>query len=180
MQALFAKFPAETQAGAESLLARLAPNDVGRSAQLEQIVSGESGNAARGEELFFSQRAACSACHRVGNRGERIGPELTKVGQIRARRDLAEAILFPGASLVRGFESFRLVTNAGQVHAGLLTRETSSAVHLRTAERQEIVVPRDEIEELVPSPVSIMPQGLDKILSSSELRDVIAYLQSLK
>jgi len=45
--------------------------------------------------FFFSQRAACSACHRVGTRGEKIGPDLSKIGEVRNQRDLLEALVFP-------------------------------------------------------------------------------------
>ena len=116
----------------------------------------------------------------MGERGEKIGPDLSKIGKIRNRRDLAEAILFPSASLARGYESFGVMTKDGQVHSGLLGRETATAIYLRTTERAEIRVPRDDIEELVPNATSIMPQGLEKILSPSELGDVIAYLESLR
>ena len=174
-------YPAKVQSAAAELIQRAAPNDSDRAARIDALVkAAASADPARGEEVFFSQRAACSACHRLANRGEKIGPELAKIGEIRAPRDLAEAILFPSASLARGFESFGVVTKAGQVHTGLVSRETAAAVFLKTTDRAEIRVARDEIDQMVPNPTSIMPQGLDKTLSPAELADMVAYLVSLK
>jgi len=175
----------EVQAAAAELLKRAAPDVAERAAQLDAVVAQvPDGNPARGRAWFFSHQAACSACHRIGEEGEKIGPELSKIGQIRGRRDLAEAILFPSASLARGYESFAIATTGGQVHTGLLSRETASAVYLRTTERAEIRVPRDEIEQMVPNPTSIMPQGLDKTLDKTfgpdAVRDLVSYLETLK
>ncbi|MEX0979092.1 MAG: hypothetical protein WDZ48_09585, partial [Pirellulales bacterium] len=174
-------YPPEVQAAAAELIRRAAPNDSQRAAKIDALVkAAASADPARGEETFFSQRAACSACHRLANRGEKIGPELAKIGEIRGRRDLAEAILFPSASLARGFESFGVATKTGQVHTGLLSRETAAVIFLRTTDRAEIRIARDEIDQMVPNPTSIMPQGLDKTLSTAELADIVAYLESLK
>jgi putative membrane-bound dehydrogenase-like protein len=174
-------FPPEVQTAAAELIKRAVPNDAERAEKIEALVTAAtSADPARGEEVFFSQRAACSACHRLANRGEKIGPELSKIGEIRAPRDLAEALLFPSASLARGFESFGVATKAGQVHTGLVSRETAAAIFLKTTDRAEIRIARDEIDQMAPNPTSIMPQGLDQTLSPAELADMVAYLESLK
>ncbi len=177
----FESYPPEVLEAARPLLDKAAPDDRQRAEQLKTLETAMSaGDSARGEDVFFGSRAACSACHRVACRGEKIGPDLSKIGEVRNRRDLLEAITFPSASLARGYESFNVVTKDGQVHSGLLSRETAAAVFLRTTDRAEVRVERGQIDELAPSRTSIMPQGMDKILSTGELADVIAYLQSLK
>jgi len=181
LRELFKKYPAEVQSAAAKLFEHTDPDETERISRLASLqVAMQGGDAARGEEVFFNLRAACSACHRVAARGERIGPDLTKIGEVRNRRDLLEAIVFPSASLARGYESFSAVTKDGKVHSGLLSRETAAAVYLRTADRIEIRLERGDIDELTPSRTSIMPQGLEKALSPAQLRDVIAYLESLK
>jgi putative heme-binding domain-containing protein len=178
---VFAEYSPAVRSAAQPLLHRVGPDDVQRAARLNELVAAlEDGDTAQGEEVFFSARAACSACHRIGTQGERIGPDLSKIGEVRNRRDLLEAILFPSSSLARGYESFHVVLADGKVQSGLLSRETAAAIFLRTTERAEIRVERAAIEELAPSRTSIMPQGLDKTLSQSELGDLLAYLQSLK
>ncbi len=176
-----ASYPDEVRQAGEALFAERESNEASRAEKLKSLESVlDGGSAARGEEVFFGQRSACSACHRVGTRGERIGPELTKIGEIRTRRDLLEAVVIPSASLARGYETFHAVTKDGNVYTGLLSRETAAAIYLRTAERAEVRVPRSELEQLSPHATSIMPEGLEKLLGPGELADVIAYLQSLK
>jgi putative heme-binding domain-containing protein len=178
---LFAAYPSDVQSLATALERRMNVDlDAQRQRLTEVAAAIDGGNAARGKKIFFGNKATCSACHRAGNDGGAIGPELTKVGQIRARMDLLESLLYPSASFVRGYESYQVLTTGGQSIVGIVSRETPDAVYLRTAQKEEIRVARAEIEELAPSKLSIMPQGLDRLLSQGELRDVVAFLQSLK
>jgi len=175
------KYASEVRAAARPLLDRLnvdARAQAARLAELQSLLSG--GDVSRGRDVFFGKQASCSACHRVADRGEQIGPNLSRIGEIRTPRDLLEAIVFPSASFARGFEPYSIITNAGKAYNGIISRETSEAFYLRTAERIEVRVAKDEIEEMLPGKVSIMPQGLDKILSADQLRDLLAYLTSLK
>ncbi len=177
----FDRYPAEVRAAAEKLVVDATVDQEQRADKIESLVEAmNAGDATRGETVFFSAKAACSSCHRVAGKGERIGPDLSKIGEVRNHRDLAEALVFPSASLARGYESFNAVTKDGKVHSGLLSRETAAAIYLRTAERAEIRVERNDIDELTPAATSIMPQGVDKALTPKELGDVIAYLVSLK
>lgn len=181
LAAVVINYPQPVKDAAQSLLTRTRPDDAERVARLTSLeTSLAEGDAAQGEQVFFSTRAACSACHRIGARGERIGPDLSKIGEVRTRRDLLEAILFPSASLARGYESLHVVLTDGKVQSGMLSRETAGAIFLRTTERAELRVARDAIEEMSPSRTSIMPQGLDKTLSPKELGDLVAFLRSLK
>ena len=63
---------------------------------------------------------------------------------------------------------------------GIVVRETVDTIYIQQKEGEPVAVQRDEIELLSPSTVSIMPNGLDRVLSQTELADLIAYLQSLK
>ena len=134
----------------------------------------------RGRKTFFSNRAACSACHKVAEQGGSIGPNLSQIGKIRKRRDLLEAIVFPSATIVNNYETWSVLTSAGRTHSGVIQRATAHSIVLRNAQRMEIELDRQDIEKLVRQPTSIMPQGLDRALTSSELSDLLAYLQSLR
>ena len=146
--------------------------------ELEPVLKG--GDGKRGRDIFFGKKAACSACHLAGKEGGQIGPDMTKIGGIRTGRDLLEAIVFPSASFVRGFEPYVVATADGKVHTGILHRETADAIHLVAADRSEVRIPRKAIESFEPGRVSIMPQGLDAQLTRQELADLIAYMLSLK
>jgi putative heme-binding domain-containing protein len=140
----------------------------------------DGGDPARGRQVFFSKSAACAACHRVQGQGEEIGPDLSRIGAVRTRHDLLESIVFPSASFARGYEPLVVATKSGRLVQGILSRETAEAITLRTAPREEVRIARSDIEETAPGKVSIMPAGLEKILTQDDLRDVLAFLSSLK
>ena len=174
-------FPVEIRAASTSLVARLAE---GRQRQTTRLAELEptlvQGNAIQGRGVFFGTKGACANCHTVDAKGGNIGPDLSKIGAIRSPRDLLESVLFPSASFVRSYEPCVVTTDGGIILNGVLQRETATAVHLITTDRMEHRVPRSSIEDIQPGRVSIMPEGLDAQLTSQELRDLIAYLVSLK
>jgi len=166
---------------ANALLTRLETDSVERRARLARLQKElGGGDAKRGRQVFFGRRASCSACHLVKGKGGKIGPDLSTVGSRRDRRDLLEAVLYPSASLSRGYESYTLATSSGRVVSGLIERETADRIEIRTADQRIQRIARDEIEQMRPSNISIMPQGLERTLSRDELRDLAAFLMSLK
>ena len=180
---LLEKLPADLRIEAESLLKRSEYDLEGQRHRLEELKGAlAGGDADRGRALFFGSKASCSACHRVNDEGGVIGPNLTGIGEIRTRRDLLEAVAFPSASFARNYEPYTILTKAGLTHSGIISRTTSDAIYLTTGERNTIRLPSSEIEDdgVVPSTVSIMPQGLDRILQPAELQDLLAYLESLR
>ncbi len=138
------------------------------------------GDALAGFEIFRSSKAACSACHTIGYVGGKVGPDLTRIGQIRSRRDLIEAIVLPSQRFVQSYQPLRVLTVDGQVFNGLLVREDDQALVLQTGAEQQQPVERAEVEDIQPSMVSIMPAGLDEQLSPQEFSDLIAFLESLR
>ena len=176
---LLEKVPAEIRSEADALL-RKCHVDLGsqrkRLDELKDALSG--GDPERGRNLFFGAKATCSACHRIGEEGANIGPNLAGIGEIRTRRDLLEAVVFPSASFARNFEPYSVLTTSGIPHSGIISRTTSDSIYLVTPERTTLRIPRSEIEDdgIVPAKISIMPQGLDRILSPQELQDLLAFL----
>ena len=137
------------------------------------------GNVQHGKAIFFSNRAACSACHTVNGEGGDAGPDLSQIGAIRRRPDLLEAILYPSSSIVNSFETYSVLTADGRIVQGVIQHTDSRWLVLRDAQRREIMIEPREIEELKRSDTSIMPQGLEANLSSEDLADLLAYLESL-
>ena len=88
--------------------------------------------------------------------------------------------MFPSASFARGYEPFTLASDDGQVHSGIIARESADAIYLVDTARVEVRVPRSAIESLDQGTVSIMPEGMDAQLSRQELADLIGFLQSLR
>ena len=117
-----AKYSPAVQARGEALLASLQADSVKQAQRLDQLIAGMvgGGDIRRGQSLFNSPKAACATCHAIGYRGGKLGPDLTSIGQIRSERDLLEAIVFPNASFVRGYEPLVVTTTAGATHSGVL------------------------------------------------------------
>jgi putative heme-binding domain-containing protein len=181
LKAHLAKYGPAVQKQAEALFARINVDAAKQKARLEQLTTILSaGNVRRGQLVFHSEKAACFTCHAIGYRGGTVGPDLTKIGAVRAERDLLEAIIFPSASLVRSFEPIAVATSDGKVYNGLLRGETADELLLTTGVNQEARIVRRDIEEIRPSTVSIMPAGLDQQLTHQELADLVAFLRQCK
>ncbi|MCO6457348.1 MAG: c-type cytochrome, partial [Pirellulaceae bacterium] len=181
LSAVVQRFPPDLLPRAEPLLEKLRAKDQQRQQRLAELESYlERGDAQRGRALFALESTKCNTCHRVGEEGGKIGPDLTTIGRIRGSRDLLEAIVFPSASLAREYEAFNVITSSGKVLSGLVIGQTSEAVHLQPQAGPPVVLSRDEIEEIAASPVSLMPDGLDRTLSPDQVADLIAYLRSLR
>ncbi len=176
---LFNAYSADVRGEAESLHQKLAGRDerqVARFVELEEHIGG--GDVGRGRRIFFGDKASCSTCHAIGDEGGNLGPDLTTIGLVRSGHDLLEAVLFPSASMVPDFTPF-LIETADDVHAGIIERDAPGSVSLRMGADERRVIDRDDILSIEPSPVSIMPEGLDAEMSDEELIDLIAFLQSL-
>ena len=174
-------YPEPVLSEANKLLADLetqAKEQAGRLAELEKTITG--GDASRGQAVFYSAKAVCSTCHRVQMRGGQVGPDLSQIGRIRTERDLLESILYPSASLARDYESYTVNTKDGESVSGVIQKETSDMLQLAGSTGQPMMIPRNTIASISPSAISIMPQGLEQALSKDELKDLVAYLRSLK
>ncbi|MBM4068265.1 MAG: c-type cytochrome [Planctomycetes bacterium] len=138
------------------------------------------GNGDAGKQVFFSQKVGCHVCHKVGTQGGVIGPDLSKIGGFRSPAELLEAIVFPTLTITPEFRTYQVQTKSGRSFDGLIFRETADAIFLRTAQLAEVRVPRKDVEDLVPSSTSLMPDGLDRTMLRQELRDVLEFLRGLK
>lgn len=181
LASLLQKYPESVQQAATPLLKKLGVDLAEQKAHLESLKPLlTEGRLEEGRKIFFGKKAACSGCHAVENSGGKVGPDLTKIGAIRTGTDLLEAIALPSASFARGYRSYLVVTDAGRIYTGVISRESTDTVYLRTADLSEVRIARDEIEVMKESPTSIMPKGLEQRLTQQEIRDLLAYLQNRK
>ena len=149
-----------------------------RLAAFASLLSG--GDPARGRKVFFGRKVGCGACHRVGNEGGAIGPDLTKIGAVRAGRDLLESILFPASTFAQGYETYLVRTKEGDVRSGIIARRSEDAVVLRDSAGGEVRIRKERIQAMKRAEKSIMPEGLEQALGREEFRDLLAFLRSLK
>jgi putative heme-binding domain-containing protein len=181
LRARLAKYPDSVQRRGEQLLASLHVDSAKQAQRLEELVkAANGGDIRRGQAVFNSQKAACLSCHAIGYLGGKIGPDLTRIGQIRSERDLLEAIVFPSASFARSYEPVIVTTSSGATHMGVLRSDAGDEVVLAIGAGQETRIPRQEIEDMQPGTVSLMPPGLDEQLTRQELADLLAFLKATR
>jgi putative membrane-bound dehydrogenase-like protein len=176
-----AKYSPAVQQQAEELYTLLDADAGKQKARLEEILTSlETGDIRRGQAVFNSPKASCYACHAVGYLGGTVGPDLTHIGKIRVERDLLEAIVFPSSSFVRGYEPVLVTTKAGKTHNGVIRKDTAEELVLATGVNQEVRISRDDVDEIQPSKVSVMPAGFDQQLTLRELADLVAFLKACR
>lgn len=163
----------------ESLVAAWQQNLLASRQRLNEfrpLLSG--GNVERGRHNFLL--ATCDGCHRIGERGGTVGPDLTKIGAIRSPDDLLESILFPSSTFAQGYEPYSLTRKDGEEISGSLVSKGAEAVSLRDGTGLIHHVRPDDIASLVRQESSAMPTGLEQLLTREQFQDLLAYLQSLK
>lgn len=138
------------------------------------------GRAAEGEKHFKAGKGTCIACHKIGDVGRAIGPDLTKIGAIRTERDLLESILFPSNTLARDYEAHIIETSDGQQTLGVIKSHTAEGLLVTDIAGQEKNIPHQQITGDTTLTTSLMPMGLDQTLPEQELLDLVAYLRGLK
>jgi putative heme-binding domain-containing protein len=181
LRPVLAKYPEPVRKEGDALLTSLSVDAAAQLRRVEELLPAvQGGDVNRGQAVFNSAKAACYSCHAIGYMGGRIGPDLTRIGQVRSERDLLEAIVFPSASFARGYEPVTIRTRSGEVRGGVLRSDLPDEVVLATGDHEETRIPRRDIVDVQPGTVSLMPQGLDEQLTRQELADLLAFLKATR
>jgi len=154
----------------------------GRVWTIDEVVKlAESGLEGRDKEngKRMYQASLCAACHRHGNEGGAIGPDLTTVSGRFKVQDIAEAILDP-SKVISNQYAFDLISRKdGTEISGKIIEEKDEKWIVATNpfdRSQTIEIERNEIKGMKPSPVSPMPPALINRLNPDELKDLLAYM----
>jgi putative heme-binding domain-containing protein len=145
-------------------------------AVLDRVGHGRSFEAGR--QAFAG--AQCVLCHRMGQTGGLVGPDLTAVSSRFNRRDMLDSILNPSRVIDDKFRNTVFTLKDGTSVVGMIEREDGKAVVVRTNPlvAQTTTVPIANIASREISPVSPMPPGLINVLSQTQILDLLAYLES--
>ncbi|TVP99308.1 MAG: heme-binding protein [Planctomycetaceae bacterium] len=136
--------------------------------------AGRRGDAERGHSIYA--KAQCAACHRFGNQGDSVGPDLTAVARRFTRREILESILFPAHVISDQYMSKKVLTLDGKVYVGLVNQDGRGTLAIRDSRNQITRVDEADVDQVLPNNSSIMPAGLLDDLSLGEISDLLAYL----
>ena len=129
-------------------------------------------------EVIFQGQGACMQCHKIKGKGGEQGPDLSLVGKRLGRRKLLESIVNPSAEISPGYGLSTVILHNGEAYSGRLADENKKEVKIITMDGQDLTFARKEVSQLSP-PISAMPP-MGQVLSTSDLRDLIAYLESTR
>jgi cytochrome c oxidase cbb3-type subunit III len=150
------------------------------------------GNRARGQQIFFGE-GSCSACHMVSGKGGGLGPDLTRVGAARSATYLIDSIRRPSKELsdqmidpnnryanALVYDTVTVVARTGQHITGVAKNEDTFSIQLLDTDQQLHLLLKKNVESVTHERVSLMPPYSKDKLSDSDVRDLVAYLESLR
>lgn len=125
----------------------------------------------------FQER--CAQCHRMGDDGVDLGPNLTEVFR-KSAETLLHDIVDPNAAVDEAYMSYTVETEDGELYTGIVLSESAEFVELRDASGAELRFPRSEIADFRATGLSLMPEDLQLGLDPQAMADLLAYLQEPK
>jgi len=135
------------------------------------------GDPASGEKVFWGK--GCGSCHRVGQRGGQIGPDLTLAGKNRSVEYLRDSVITPNADLTPGYATISVITKDGRKIVGVQRSFDSLSAQLVDLQGNSYSFRKSEVSSLSRDFISLMPGDYAKLLTASQLDDLIAYLSQL-
>ncbi|MBL8822465.1 MAG: c-type cytochrome [Planctomycetia bacterium] len=146
-----------------------------KMSDFESVVASSKGDAIKGKVVFT--KTNCIKCHKFGNEGEGLGPDLTTLKSRFQRRDTLEAILDPSKTISDQYRGTVIVTVQGQTITGLAAPQGNTVTVLQT-DGSKVTINKADIESQIASTVSPMPEKLIDELTLQEIADLLAYLES--
>jgi putative membrane-bound dehydrogenase-like protein len=125
--------------------------------------------------VIFEKR--CSSCHQLQKIGKKVGPDLASLTD-QSPRAILTAMLDPNRAVEAKYIAYTAVTDLGRTHSGLITNESGNAITLRSTDGKDVTLLRSELEELVSTRMSFMPEGLEKDLAHQDFANVIGFVRS--
>jgi putative heme-binding domain-containing protein len=139
----------------------------------------EGGDPRAGRRVLINNSAAqCLKCHAISGYGGVAGPPLDAVGSRRDRLFVLQSLVDPSAHLAPGYGVVTALLKNDQAVSGILLSEDSESLLIKDSKGQDIKVNQSEIKERINALSSMPPMG--DILSKKEIRNLIAFLMTLK
>jgi len=136
----------------------------------------QPGQPERGRAIFDRE---CVSCHKLGERGHAVGPNLASVRH-KTPEEILVSILDPNREVSPEFLEYTIALGDGRIVAGLVASESPTSLTLRAREGAEQTILRHEIAEIAGTGKSLMPEGLEKSVSPKDMADLIAFLLKIQ
>ncbi|MCC6510286.1 MAG: c-type cytochrome [Pirellulaceae bacterium] len=133
-----------------------------------------AGDMTRGKQVFVKQ---CAACHRIGDVGVQVGPDISD-SRVQTPDKILTSVLDPNRAIDNNYFRFVVLTSDGRTIDGLIAEETSDKLVIRSQNDQRHVIARADIEQLKPTGVSMMPEGLESQIDPQSMADLIAFIKN--
>ncbi len=163
---------ASVKALAEKIFGDAAPTPRKEVVAKYQAALSMKGDALRGKTIFEN---VCATCHRAGDQGKEVGPNLASIRQWHPDQVLNN-ILDPNREVAPNFVSYTVETRDGRTIDGIIADESAASLTLKRAEGLTETVLRRDIAELSGSGLSLMPEGLESAVTIEQMADLIAFL----
>lgn len=151
----------------------------GRNPQRELVVSQMRNYLERTPGDPFAGKAVfqktCAQCHKMYGDGQEVGPDLTGNGRNNYEQLLSN-VFDPNLVIGENYQAVVVAVKDGRTLTGLLTQDSPESVKLKVQGGKEEVIPRAQVEEVKRSPISLMPENLESLVTPQELADLFAYL----
>lgn len=146
-----------------------------------QSVLQLAGDSARGELLFRdTQVTTCANCHSTTHEQVSLGPSLADIGLRMDRVQTLQHIMQPSLQIAESYKMITVVLIDGSSVQGIPVPSDDATLVIRDVRGESIEVLRDDIEEMVESPVSLMPEHLLQAMTPQQAADLLEYLNSLR
>jgi putative membrane-bound dehydrogenase-like protein len=173
-QRLLAHRSADVRRRATKLFADAINSDRQKVIDAYQSVLTLSGDAKHGAEVF---KKTCAACHQLSGVGNAVGPDLASLGD-KSPTSLLIAILDPNRAVEARYVGYTATTKGGRTFTGVLAAETGNSITLVSTDGTKNVILRSDLDELISSGKSAMPEGLEKEIKPQDMADLIAHVGS--
>jgi len=140
--------------------------------QMREVIRKSSGKPHRGLAVF---RKVCGQCHKIYGEGQEVGPDITGNGR-GSFEQLLSNVFDPSLVIGASYQARTVATGDGRVLTGLLAEDNEQRIVLKMQGGKFETIPRDNVDEVKVSKLSMMPEGLEKQLSQQEIIDLFSFL----
>jgi putative heme-binding domain-containing protein len=138
---------------------------------------GSHGVVEAGAKVFA--KAQCINCHRFGDRGDSVGPDLTTVSRRFQKKEILESILYPSLVISDQYASKTIITKDGRTVTGIVAPQSDGSLVVMQSNTQKITIAKDQVDETLPCKISAMPEGLLNTLSLEDISNLFSYLNQV-